>query len=660
MKTTLQVAVWLFMSALIIQSVWAAVPNDAEYIYQGYLKQLGAESAWGITTGSREVIVAVIDTGVDVWHQDLTDNIFVNYDEIPNDGLDNDNNGYIDDQYGWDAISGRGSGLANFTADEIHKLGPNHGTIVAGIIGAVGNNALGTTGVAWQTRILPIRALTKNGDGSTKIIAQAIEYAIKMKADIINLSFVGNQTDSDLQSSLQHAVAAGILVVTAAGNDSVNLDNEPHFPICSSLQNGPGALLGVSAVDENFTRAPFASYGDKCVGLSAIGVSLRSTRVKYVAPSSGEIYLTIGGLDGTSVAAPLVAGAAALVKSELPQARGQKIAEILLNTGKNIDDFNTTLAPGSMGKLLQLDAALVEAKRLEDIIKQTQNLFVYKKTNAPLALTSYNSVGNLTALTSLTDIKEVALTVADLSRDDPTQAQVYSNGRLDVSQSGGFGFSFYPFGVNYKKPFKIILLKSGGNTVVGVMPQSGGHDDLQIWSVDGRKLGQFRIFGDKIKSGYSLAKIDWNNDGMDEIIISRSDRKSDLRLYDQRGKLLKKWENPFSTGLTLAALSDQDRPVIMAAENNSYRAQVAILNPDKNAIAQIFGTLNTHGLKTEINLVSWQDKRFRNFSRVAVVYKNSREAGVKFYSPEGILRGFFSVNKSDKFIGLVSQGGQLE
>jgi len=648
------------LSLLIIQPVLALAPNDAEYVYQTYLKQLGAESAWDISTGSRDVIVAVIDTGVDISHQDLVENIFVNYGEIPNDGRDNDNNGFIDDQYGWDAILGRGSGLANFTADDIHKLGPNHGTIVAGIIGAVGNNALGTTGVAWQTRLLPVRALTKNGDGSTKIIAQAIEYAIKMKADIINLSFVGAQTDSDLQSSLQHALEAGILVVTASGNDSVNLDNEPHFPICSSLQNGAGALLGVSAVDEFYARAPFASYGSNCVDLSALGVNLRSTRVKYVNQATGDIYLTIGGLDGTSVAAPLVAGVAALVKSALPQAKGKKISEILINTAKNIDDFNTTLAPGSMGKLLRLDAALAEAKRLENIIKQTQNFFVYKKISAPVAFSGYNIAGQLTAMVDLNGLKDLAGSETDFIRDDLAQAQIFNTGRLAVSQSGSLAFSFYPYGQNYKKPFKIILLKSGGNTVVGVMPASGGGDDMQIWSVDGRKLGQFRIFSDKIRSGYSLSKIDWNNDGMDEILVSRSDRKSDIRLYDQRGHLLKKWDNPFGGGLTLAALSDQEQPVIMAAENNSYRAQVAILNPDKNFVVQFFGTLNTRGAKTEINLVSWQDRQFKNFSRVAVVYKNSREAGVKFYSPEGILRGFFSANRADKFIGTASQGGQLE
>lgn len=660
MKTTRQVAALLFLSALIIQPVWAAVPNDAEYVYQGYLKQLGAEGAWDISTGSRDVVVAIIDTGVDVSHQDLTDNIFVNNGEIPNDGIDNDNNGYIDDYNGWDAVAGRGSGLASYSSNEVNKLGTNHGTIVAGIIGAVGNNALGTTGVAWHVRILPVRALTQNGDGSTKIIAQGIEYAIKMKADIINLSFVGAQTDSDLQSALQHAIDAGILVVNASGNDAVDLNADPHFPICSSLQNSAGALLGVSAVDTNYARAEFASYGSNCVDLSAIGVGLRSTRVKYVNPANGEIYLTIGGLDGTSVAAPLVTGAAALVKSELPQAKGKKIAEILMNTAKNIDDFNTTLAPGSMGKLLQLDAALAEAQRLENIIKQTQNFFAYKKISAPQTISSYSTDGKLTALTDLNNAKDLSIAVTDIAQDEPVSAQVFGSGRLTVTGVGGFNNSFYPYGTGYRKAFKAVLLKSGGNTVVGVMPANLGTDDMQIWSVDGRKLGQFRIFNDKIRSGYNISKVDWNHDGDDEILVTRSDRKSDIRLYDQRGKLLKKWDNPFATGLTIAALSDQAQPVIMVSENNSYRAQVAILNPDKNAVAQTFGTILTKGYNTEINLVSWQDPKFTNFSRIAVVYRNSREAGVKFYSPDGILRGFFSADKNNKFIGLVSQGGKLE
>ncbi len=638
----------------------AAVPNDAEYFYQPYLQKMGAEAAWDITTGNQQVIVAVIDTGVDVNHPDLLPNIMSNSGEIPRDNIDNDNNGYIDDQYGWDAIEGSGSGVVAFAPDEVNKLGINHGTIVAGIIGAVGNNALGTTGVAWQVRLLPIRALTKDGDGSTKIIARAVEYALKMKADIINLSFVGEQMDSDLQSALQHAISAGVLVVVAAGNEAnLNLNLNPRYPICAEIsKEGPGALLGVSAVDNNLTRATFASYGDRCVQLSTFGVGLRSTRVKYVVPGSSEIYLTVGGLDGTSVASPLVAGAAALIKSVLPEAKGKKIMEILTETGLDITDQNQTLTPNALGKLLQLDKAVYEAKKFSETLKKRELLILGRTSQGKVV--SYNQAG-----------EEKKVNIAGLPqgtvysvKSDPADGLApmlwsFTDGRLAVSnQTGGF-YSFYPYG-RTGRPVQAIILKSGGNYVIATLPATFGSDDLQIWNLTGKKLGQFRVFGDKLNSGYSLAKIDWNNDGTDEILITRATRKSDIRLFDQHSHLLKKWSNPFATGLTIAALQTGEDKTIMIAESQSYRAQVAILDQATSGVAHIFGTILSRGFKTDLVLIGQSDKLFKNISKVGVYYRNVSGAGIKWYSTEGVLRGLTSLPTSLKYLGQISVGGELD
>jgi subtilisin family serine protease len=176
---------FLFCPGLLL----AKTANDPLNGFQYYLDPIQAEAAWDYTTGSRSVVVAVIDTGVDIDHPDIYENIWRNIDEVPGDGIDNDHNGYIDDYQGWDFVNDEADPNPKFDS-EYSELGLDHGTMVAGIIGARGNNNYGLTGINWEVSIMPLLALNGNGSGENGVVAAAIDYAIANGADIINLSLV--------------------------------------------------------------------------------------------------------------------------------------------------------------------------------------------------------------------------------------------------------------------------------------------------------------------------------------------------------------------------------------------------------------------------------------------------------------------------------------
>ncbi|PIR94733.1 hypothetical protein COT95_02590, partial [Candidatus Falkowbacteria bacterium CG10_big_fil_rev_8_21_14_0_10_37_6] len=222
--------------AIAAESTNSITPNDPYYNEQWYLDKIGAPQAWGIKNTSPNVIVAVLDTGVDINHPDLEANIWINNGEIADNGIDDDNNGYIDDINGWDFYDDIADPKPKFTQG-FSEIGLNHGTIVAGIIAAEGNNNFGITGVTWSAKIMPLKVLSDSGEGDTGDVIQAIDYAIDNGADIINLSFVGGIFEKSLEEAIRRAYDAGVIVVAAAGNEdaggvSHDLDIKPSYPVC--------------------------------------------------------------------------------------------------------------------------------------------------------------------------------------------------------------------------------------------------------------------------------------------------------------------------------------------------------------------------------------------------------------------------------------------
>lgn len=335
-----------------VSSAFALEPNDFYYSQQWYLPHIQAPAGWDYTTGAKEVVVAVIDSGVQIKHPDLYENIWVNQDEVAGNGIDDDKNGYIDDVNGWDFI--------NQVPDPSPKLesledvferpaGTHHGTIISGIIAAAGNNRQGVAGVAWQTKIMPLRVLNSSGNGTTTDVVTAIDYAVKNGAHIINMSFVGSEPDPDLAAAIERAYQAGVVVVAAAGNDleehgqGVNLDQTMMYPVCHDGTNN--MVLGVAGADENDKKADFSNFGRNCVDLTAPGTKFFSTLVYAPLFLLDKHY---GGyISGTSMSSAVVSGAAALAKSLLPALKGPEIRDLILENTTSIDSLN----PNYSGKL---------------------------------------------------------------------------------------------------------------------------------------------------------------------------------------------------------------------------------------------------------------------------------------------------------------------
>ncbi len=288
--------------------------NDPYVGEQWYLEQIHAPTAWDTETGSRAVIVAVIDAGVDIDHPDLAANIWRNTQEVPENGKDDNENGYIDDVYGWDFVQNDNDPSPDVgpMADEEAAA---HGSLVAGLIGAFGNNAEGVTGVAWQVRIMPLRALNSSGSGSSYEVSEAIAYAVDNGADVINLSFSGPDADQLLSQAVKDAYEAGVVVVSALGNENTDTDVSAVYPSCYRTVDDDW-IIGVASTNTVDEKALFSNYGETCADIAAPGVNIFGVSVDE--PEAGFDVLYAGGWTGTSMSSPLVAGASALILSAYP------------------------------------------------------------------------------------------------------------------------------------------------------------------------------------------------------------------------------------------------------------------------------------------------------------------------------------------------------
>ena len=285
-----------------IISVDATTPNDPDFGRLWGMDNTGqtggtvdadidAPEAWDIGTGGGTVVVGVIDTGIDYTHPDLAANMWTNPGEIAGNSIDDDGNGYVDDIYGWDFI--------NNDADPMDDN--SHGTHVAGTIGAVGNNGVGVAGVAWNVQLAALKFLGASGSGPTSGALDAVNYAVAMGFNLTNNSWGGGGFSWAMRAAISAAGAAGQVFVAAAGNDTLNNDTNPHYPSSHDLDN----VIAVASTDHNDNLSSFSNYGAVSVDLAAPGSLIWST-----VPGGGYGYK-----NGTSMASPAVAGAAALLLS---------------------------------------------------------------------------------------------------------------------------------------------------------------------------------------------------------------------------------------------------------------------------------------------------------------------------------------------------------
>ncbi len=305
-------------------------PNDTYFSSQWALESnntnIGAEKAWDVITNSNSLVIAIVDSGCDYTHEDLSANMWHNPNETSDNGADDDQNGYVDDYYGYDFQNNDASPTDDF----------EHGTLVAGIIAASGNNNMGISGISWNAQIMCLKVLDSNGNSTISKAVEAIDYAISHGAKIINMSW-GYNPSGDPSRSLEEAIIraqnAGLLVVASAGNgyqggghnndENISTANYPS----SYSQNN---IIAVAATDASDQLASFSNYGAKTVDLGAPGVSILSTH-----PHREYSLFT-----GTSAAAPHVTGTLALVWAFNPNLNHSEIKRLVLESGDLIPSLS--------------------------------------------------------------------------------------------------------------------------------------------------------------------------------------------------------------------------------------------------------------------------------------------------------------------------------
>ncbi len=292
-----------------------ATPDDPSYSEQWSLTKIHAPEAWDTCRGGNDVAVAIIDTGVDYNHRDLQGNLWVNEAElngIPD--IDDDGNGYVDDIHGYN--------FAYDTGDPADDHG--HGTHCAGIVAAVGNNALDVAGVCWSVRIMAIKVLEADGEGSAADAVPAIYYAVGNGADVISGSWGGQDSSYALREAISYAHRHGVVVVTAAGNES---SDAPYYPAAYP------EVISVAATDSSDHRWYLSNYGS-WVDIAAPGrdiLSLRRGGFPSVAGGSRTVRMS-----GTSMAAPHVSGTCALLLSANPWLTCDEVHDIVTTSGDPI------------------------------------------------------------------------------------------------------------------------------------------------------------------------------------------------------------------------------------------------------------------------------------------------------------------------------------
>jgi len=339
------------------------LPNDSA-INTGAawaISKIGLATAWDHGTSASNVVVAIVDSGIRLTHEDLKDNLWTNPNEIAGNGIDDDRDGIVDDVHGMNALSRNGN-----IADDV-----GHGTHVAGIIGAAGNNSKGSAGVVWKVQLMPLKFMDKSGEGSTLDAIACIDYARIHGAQIINASWGSPATSQALGNAVSRARTAGIIFVAAAGNDGLSTDSSPTYPADYLFDN----LISVGASDRYDRLATFSNYGAGSVHLLAPGVSIYSTW-----DTSNSAYKT---LDGTSMAAPYVTGAFALLKARFPEKSYTDLIDAVL---KSVDPIsaarNTTISGGRLNVAAALDFLVPTAPALSISVSVTDNSFTLALTGS--------------------------------------------------------------------------------------------------------------------------------------------------------------------------------------------------------------------------------------------------------------------------------------
>lgn len=472
----------------------AQTPNDPLLDRLWYLDQIHAPEAWEKTTGHDGVVVAVLDSGVDLGHPDIEGNLWLNEDETPGNGLDDDGNGYADDVRGWDFVD-RDADPNPEDAVPFDPSAVSHGTLVAGIIGAVGNNAEGIAGINWDVRIMPLRILNRQGTGGEEDAIRAINYALDNGADVINMSFTGYNISTPFSHAVKKAYDRGVVFVAAVGNDGdngrANLNREPIFPACLKGALDDDWVIGVAATTATDEKAGFSNWGRTCTDLAAPGVEIFGT--SFYNPDNAffdERYT--GFWQGTSTAAPMVSGSAALLLSRFPTLTPAQVKVILQLAVDPVKTKGTAwfgeLGPGRVNVARAMEFAAAYAPPIVRGVTRTPVAFAAGPGHLP----------------------EVNLFTAD--GEHLASYLVYED-----AMTGGLSVLVDDF-------------DQDGEAEFAVVPRSKGEARVRWFEMDGTLGAEFRAFSG-VAGGFALASGDIDADGKIEFVVSSRDGEARLEVF---------------------------------------------------------------------------------------------------------------------------------
>lgn len=597
------VAVLTLLSIFISNSAYAYFTDDpldtnpnSDKNGSWYLDSSNVYSAWDLSSGSSDVIVAVIDSGVDINHPDLKDNIWTNPKYLDKDE-------YPNDIHGWNFVDNNNDVIPKIDVScksegKCSLEGVNHGTVIAGVIAAVANNKEGIAGIAYKTKIMPLKVLNPSGGGNVDNVIKAINYAVNNGASVINMSFVGDTNSQVLKKTIKNAVDNGVVFVVASGNNiekgGIDLDKTPMYPICSD-EDGSDVVIGVSAIDRNDNRAGFANYGANCVDISAPGVGIYSTTVYYPQNSDYTKYYN-GYWSGTSVATPIVSATAAIIKSINKNFTPQQIKDIIVSTGNDLTDK-------TLGKKINVyeavKLAITKAKEkeryfniitgagvgdspmvkvLRDNGYEEVNFLAYDKNfkggvnvaygdvfgdsnkyivTAPASsggphLRIFDKAGKLRKEFFVFDKKYTGgVNVSILNNFTPfagsdivvSQASSGSNVKI-FDGSGNLKSSFYPYGSNFSGGVNVTSCNLDGGEDFNIITSAASLNDstIKIFNSKGEFVREFLAFDKNYKNGVSIGCLDYDLDGKQEIATSVIyNNKPYIRILDKNGNFIKQF-----------------------------------------------------------------------------------------------------------------------
>ncbi|MCK5416126.1 S8 family serine peptidase [Candidatus Parcubacteria bacterium] len=484
-----------FIFIFFVNISFAKETSDLYYSYQWYLKKIRANYAWDKVTDSN-TIIAILDSGVQLDHPDLAENIWENLDEIPGNGIDDDRNGYIDDVNGWNFVDNNSNPSYEIESDSTES-GVMHGTIVAGIAAAIGNNNIGVSGVAWKARIMPLRILNGNGEGDVRNVIKAINYAVDNGASVINFSFVGFSYSKKLEYAIRRAYDNNVIMVAAAGNEKKNgysyfLDEDPMYPVCHDGNLNENMVIGVAATDAMDQKMDFSAYGTKCIDLSAPGNSIFNTVVFDKDNVDFNKYYD-GYWSGTSMAVPQVSGAIALIESVNPGLTRDELVDILISSADNITRLNPEYLWQLGNGRLNVEKAVNKAyaKRFDSNF----NILVSPRNDYKSQVKLLNKKGE--------------------KQNDFLAFNEFFMGGVTVSAGD---------------------INGNGKDEIVVGAGNGGGPHVRIFDKKGNVKGQFFAYANNFRGGVNVAVGDIDGDGIDEIVTGAGNGGGPhVRIFDKKG-----------------------------------------------------------------------------------------------------------------------------